>query len=175
MTKDTAVEFLMNEVSLYDKKAKVLYMPDVADEAPTLFYGIQEFHINMSDSDLLEEIKKHGGLTLACVSLIPAPGAMQRYDDKYGYCLHDGFGPKAADFGDDEMSDDQQIAYYEVARKGYEEFVNSRDMENTIVDPDDCWSMLGPHGYDTFDQLSDAAKKAVYEARDFLHADLRRS
>lgn len=146
MDKNKAVDLLMDEVSLYDKEKHILYVPDVANEGHC--HGIQEFHINLSDERLEEEIQKHGGLTAMCLGCIPAPGAMQDYNDEYGYSVLVGeeIDPKA--YGIDDVDSLQMTDYLNDVRNAYGRFVADLDLQNLTVDPMDYKNITGKEWID---------------------------
>ena len=151
MDKDIAVNLLENEVSLYDKKERILFVPDVNDDGR--YYGIQEFHINLSEERLDEEIKKHGSLTQMCLGCIPAPGAAQNYADEYGYSVLVGNEVDPEEYGIDfdnlRKADYQQLnGYYDAVRNAYESFVDDLDLANITVDPVDYENITGKEWID---------------------------
>ena len=85
LDKATAIDLLAKEISIYDERDNVLYMPDVSTY-PYRFHGIQEFHPTASK----EKMKSIGEtITEFCTGYIPAPGASG--GNKNGYAIFTEF------------------------------------------------------------------------------------
>ena len=106
MDKATAIDLLAKEISLYDEKDNVLYMPDVSTY-PYRFHGIQEFHPTVSK----EEMKSIGEtITEFCTGYIPAPGAFGGNEN--GYATFTGFETPDEERDETENEIKEELTWY---------------------------------------------------------------